>query len=54
MNKEYPCPVCEEPVKVDGHKEEVRCESCGTKIKVNYDADCELGRWYDLTTLHKV
>lgn len=48
--KEYMCPKCGADIDTND-KEEVKCEHCGTAIKVNYDSSFENGRWVDLTSL---
>jgi ribosomal protein L37AE/L43A len=49
--REYPCPVCDEDVKVEDRDRIAQCDHCKVILNINTDADFDDGRWKDLTTL---
>lgn len=49
---EYPCPECEEEVRVElPAGTHVTCTGCGTLLSIDADADFDEGGWHDRTTL---
>lgn len=49
---EYPCPNCEEDVRVGlPAAKYVDCPSCKAKLEIHPDAEFEDGMWHDRTTL---
>lgn len=52
--KQYACPVCDDEFETDGNETIINCPSCGSHLKIDYDAEFIDGMWRDRTTIRHI